>query len=275
MQRIDPRQPPVEQAAHGRIGGGKGIFNDPRAIDDGADLHAEDLALAASAVADPGTGLVGLDASYFRSHHGQPAGTKRIRDPRFDFGRHAMTMHIPPGARVFEEAAFGGGRKLAPEPLGVGPQAVDNAAPVATSGDMRFDPAAEPAQQVTDVGAEWNVRFLDACRIDAAMGLRQQTAPGHRDDRPAVSVLNNRLNVIDHRQPGAKDEYSCVGIDARRGGQHPGVGITRRTGSDIVPGGKGGDIADIESAVLQSDRDLARFFADVDACALYDREPVR
>ena len=38
MQRIDPRQAPVEQAAHSRIGRGEGIFDDPGAIDDGADL---------------------------------------------------------------------------------------------------------------------------------------------------------------------------------------------------------------------------------------------
>ena len=176
---------------------------------------------------------------------------------------------------MFEEAAFGGRRKLAPEPLGVGPQAVDNAAPVATLGDVRVDSVTEPAQQVTDAGAERHVRFLDANRIHAAVRLRQQAAPGHRDDRSAVSVLDNRLNVIDHRQPGAEDQYGCVAIDARRGGQHPGVGITWRTGSDIVAGGKNGNISDIESAVIQSDRDLARLLADIDACALHNGEPVR
>ena len=182
--------------------------------------------MTAAAVADPGAGFVGFDAGHFRRYHVQAAGTQRIRDARFHLRRHAMAMHVPPGARVFEEAAFGSRWKLAPEPLGVGPQAVDNAAPVATLGDVGADPAAEPAQQVTDPGAERNVRFLDANRIHAAMGLCQQAAPGHRDDRPAVSILDNRLNVIDHRQPGAEDEYGCVGIDTRRGGQHPGVGIT-------------------------------------------------
>src|SRR2546428_13885818 len=106
-----------------------------------------------------------------------------------------MAMHVPPGARMFEEAAFGGRRKLAPEPLGVWSQAVDNAAPVSTLGDVGVDPAAKPAQQVTDPGAERNVRFLDANRIHAAVGRRQQTAPGHRDDQAAVSILKNRLHV--------------------------------------------------------------------------------
>ena len=271
MQRIDPRQAPVEQAAHGRIGGGEGIFDDPGAIDDGADLHAEDFTLAASAVANPGAGFVRLDAGHLRRHHGQTAIIKRMRDASFHLGRHAMAMYVPPGARMFEEAAFGGRWKLAPEPLGVWPQAVDDAAPVPTLGDVRVDPAAEPAQQVADAGAERNFRFLDANWIHAAMGFRQQAAPGHRDDRSAVSIMDERLDVVDHRQPGAEDQHGGVRIDAGRGRRHPGIGIAWRTGSDIVAGRENDDIADIESAVIQPDDGLTRLFADVDACALHDR----
>ena len=176
MQRIDPRQAAVEQAAHGWIGGGEGVFDDPGAIDDGADLHAEDFALAASAVAHPGTEFVRLDVSHLRRHHGQTAIMKRMGDASFHLGRHAMAMHVPPGARMFEEAAFGGRRKLAPEPLRVRPQTVDDAAPVPALGDMRVDLAAEPAHQVADVGAERNLRFLDANWIHATMGFRKQAA---------------------------------------------------------------------------------------------------
>src|SRR5712672_2124315 len=172
MQRIDSRQPPVEQASHGRIGRGEGIFDDPGAIDDGADLHALDFTLAASAVADPRAGFVRLDASDLCCHQSQPVIIKRVRDACFHFGRHPMAMRIPPSARMFEETASGVGRKLVPEALYVWSETVDDAAPVPTLGNMRVDPATEPAQQLSDVGAERNVRFLDTNRLHAMMGLR-------------------------------------------------------------------------------------------------------
>jgi zinc protease len=42
----------------------------------------------------------GRDGKYVTARHLR----ERLRDARLDLGRHAMTMHIPPGARVFEEA---------------------------------------------------------------------------------------------------------------------------------------------------------------------------
>ena len=96
-----------------------------------------------------------------------------MRHADFHLGRHAMAMHVPPGARMFEETAFGGGRKLAPESLGVWPDSVDDAAPVSSLGGMRIDPTAEPAQQLADAGAKRHFRFRDADRTGALVGSSQ------------------------------------------------------------------------------------------------------
>lgn len=122
---IDPREASVEQASHRRIGGGEGILDDPGAIDDGPDLHALDSTLTASAVAYPGAACVRLDASDLCGHQGQMALMKRMRNACFHLGRHAMAMHVPPGARMFEEAAFGSRRQLAPEALYARSETVD------------------------------------------------------------------------------------------------------------------------------------------------------
>jgi hypothetical protein len=85
---------------------------------------------------------------------------------------------------MFEEAALGGRRKLAPEPLRVRPDAIDDTAPVAAFGDMRLDTATKPVQLLADADAERNLRFFGAHRVCTTMGFCQQAASRHGNDRP-------------------------------------------------------------------------------------------
>src|SRR6187401_303218 len=125
---------------------------------------------------------------------------------------------------------------------------------------MRVDLAAEPAQQWADAGAERNLGFLDTNWIDAAMGFCQQATSRHRDDRPAVPVMDEGLNVVDHGEPATEHQHRGVRIDAGCRWRQPWIGITWRTGSDVVAGRENGEIADITSAVFQPDHHHARLF---------------
>lgn len=116
-ERIDASQALVEEAEHGWIGGGARIPDDAGTIDDGANLHALGSTLAASPVVDPSTGFVKLDADHLCREQSQSSGINRMRDAGLRLRRHAVTMHVPPGARMLEEATFRGKRKIAPKPL--------------------------------------------------------------------------------------------------------------------------------------------------------------
>ncbi len=74
------RQAAVEQAAYGRIGRGAGSFDDTGAIDDGADLHAEDVAIGRAGDSGPERRLsLGVDADHFRGHQVQGGRAHRSR----------------------------------------------------------------------------------------------------------------------------------------------------------------------------------------------------
>src|SRR6266566_3013516 len=84
---------------------------------------------------------------------------------------------------------------------------------------------------------------------------------------------SNWLMLAPNGTSASGDQHGGVRIDAGRRRRHPGINVTRQAGSDVVTGGKNGEIADIVSAVIQPDCHLALRFADVDAGALHDREP--
>lgn len=56
-----------------------------------------------------------------------------------------MPMHVPPGARVFEKAAFRCPGELMPQPLGIGPKAIDDTAPIDAYGRIPVYTIAKPA----------------------------------------------------------------------------------------------------------------------------------
>lgn len=178
MQRIDSRQPLVEQAPHGRIGGGVGIFDYSRAIDDRADLHVRYVAVPPSTVANKRPCDILLDTDHFCCYQGQAPGGERLCNTRLNFRRHAVTVHVPPGAHVFEEAALGSDRKLTPEPLGERSNGIDYTSPVAAVNDMRMDAITKPAQQPAGAGPEGNIGLprCAAHRRDGALSIEGHVA---------------------------------------------------------------------------------------------------
>src|ERR1700722_19589095 len=198
MQGIGSRQALIEQAAYDWIGGGTGVFDDPRAIDDLSDLHASYLVLPAPPVTNQRSVRVRFYPDHFCRYQRETSGRDRLRDARLDLGRHAMTVHIPPGARMFKEVTFGCQLEIPPEPLGEGSDSIDHTAPVAALRDVRIDPMAEPAQQPARVGPKWDIRFLDPRWVYATMRHRQEAAARYCYDRPFVSVAQQRQHVIDH-----------------------------------------------------------------------------
>src|SRR6059058_135432 len=139
-----------------------------------------------------------------------------------------MAMHVPPGARMFEEAAFGGRRKLAPEPLGVGPQAVDNAAPVATlvdahvaqGGDWRsvIDGLRPYTQRLwRELPPASKRRFLEHAR--AWWDVHRHRMAPEVEARITDALCAGRLTVMAAKMAGIEPNEAGARVRYRRRGQ--------------------------------------------------------
>jgi len=192
----------------------------------------------------------------------------------FDFRRHTMAMHVPPGASVALKASAVVDREALPNLLIERPEAVDDAAPVATARGMTPDANSYPTQQVGETGPERDVTLFDREWLDRAMRAGQQAAPGHRDDGPPMPGQDQCEDIIDHGQAGADDENPVVLRNASFGWRGPRIGlITSARRGGLVAGRQHGHIGRVEFAIGECDGDTGVRFADRNALALNDVQP--
>ena len=185
-------------------------------------------------------------------------------------------MNVPPSAGMFKEAAARGQRELAPDALGEGPDAVHYAAPIATLCDMGINERPEPGQEMTCAGAEGNVGFIDAHCIDTAMGLRHHPPPRHRDDGAAMPVGQQRQDIINRCQAGAKNQDRCVPVYARRGWRRPRIGLAGNPQCGrIMPRRENSDVAGQMPAICERHRDTVGALPHIATFALNDGEAAR
>jgi hypothetical protein len=83
-----------------------------------------------------------------------------------------------------------------------------------------------------------------------------------------VSITEKRQDIIDHGEAGPKDQHGVITDNAHAGRGHPGIEMTGRTGSGVVPSCENDDIADMASAVIEHCYDVGLPFADANAGAL-------
>ena len=121
-QRVDPRQPLIEQAAYRRIAGCGRILGDASAVDDGVNLKALNPELAAAAITNGRPAEFGEMSMILAAIKINRWSADCLRYRELDLGGHAVPMDIPPGAGVFEEAPSGSRSKPAPETLRERPQ---------------------------------------------------------------------------------------------------------------------------------------------------------
>jgi hypothetical protein len=177
---------------------------------------------------------------------------------------------------VLEEAPLRCRRKAQPDLAGERPDAVDHAAPIAATCHLRLRQMPEPAERGGEIRAERHVRGVDPERLDAAVRPRQQPAPGHRHDRPAMAAQQQRKHIVDHRQAGPENEDRCVRGDAGIGRRAPGIGIAALPdGWNLMPGCKNRHMRGVAAAICEHGRYSGTGLADPDAFALDDVQPAR
>src|ERR1700722_20361279 len=98
-------------------------------------------------------------------------------DLRFDLRRHSVAVNVPPGARMFEEPLAGSARHGAPDRLHMGAETINDALPVSAVLDFRARSRAKPTQKRCELRRRRQVRLRDWRGLDAAMSLREKTAP--------------------------------------------------------------------------------------------------
>ena len=269
VQRVDPRQPLVEQAAYRRIAGCGRILDDAGAVDDGIDFKALKRSLAAPAISDGRAGSVRRNINNLGCPEGQSTVHDRLQYRGLDLGRHAMPMDIPPCAGVFEETPSGIDREFAPEALRKRSQSVHDTAPVTALRGMAIDEMSQPVQQLAGAGAKGYLRLVNGQRRHAAMRLRHQPAARHGDDWPSMAVAQQRQYVVCHGQTRSEDENQAVFPDPRGGRWRPGISITSsRQLPGVVSRCQNGEVACKLRAARQFDHDAVGVFADRGAFAV-------
>ena len=114
-------------------------------------------------------------------------------DLRFDLRRHTVAVNVPPGARVFEEPSAGFARHGAPDRLHMGAEAVNDASPISAALHFVARSRAKPMQKRSEPRRRRQFRFGEWRGLDAAMGLREKTAPGEGDNGSAMAGLLNAI----------------------------------------------------------------------------------
>jgi len=82
-----------------------------------------------------------------------------------------MSMYVPPGACMLEEAAPRRNRQALPDLLAERPNSIDDAPPVATLRRVLINELSEPTQKVGRASPEWNIRSIYRKRLHQTVRL--------------------------------------------------------------------------------------------------------
>src|ERR1700722_7290549 len=141
----------------------------------------------------------------------QLAALLQRSDLRFDLRRHSVAVNVPPGARVFEEPSAGSARPGAQDRLHVWAETVNDASRISAVSHFLARSRAKPTQKRSEPRGRRQLRWRDWRGRDAAMGLREKTAPREGDNGSTMARLAQRNRRVDHRQSGAQNQNHRIG----------------------------------------------------------------
>src|SRR6202020_765701 len=85
-------------------------------------------------------------------------------------------------------------------------QTINDAPPVSAVLNFNARSRAKPTQKRSEPRSRRQFRLRDLCGIDAAMGLREKTAPREGDNRSTMTGLAQRNRGADHCQSSAQNQ---------------------------------------------------------------------
>ena len=147
-----------------------------------------------------------VDLKEMAGQDSQLAALLQRSDLRFDLRRHSVAVNVPPGARVFEKPSAGSARHGAPDRLHMWAQTINDASPISAVLNFNARSGAKPMQKRSEPRRRRRFRLRDWRGLDAAMGLREKTAPREGDNGSTMAGLAQRNRGVDHRQSGAQNQ---------------------------------------------------------------------
>ena len=135
------------------------------------------------------------DSKQMARQNSQLAAILKPSDLHFDFRRHSVAVNVPPGASVFEKPSAGFAWHGAPDRLHMWAQTINDASPVSAVLNFRARSRAKPTQKRCELRRRRQFRLRDWRGLDAAMGLREKTAPREGDNRSTMAGLAQRDQI--------------------------------------------------------------------------------
>jgi len=203
-QMIRPNLAPVQQAAQQWVLRANDRMERSGAIERISETLAPAVTRSPPTIRDLDTrvGLARrLDAA---GNHLKLAVRNHPRDRIGNFRRDAVSVNVPPGARMAEEAPLLRLAEALPKRVAVRTQAVDRRAPA----DLGA-PFSEPAEHCAKAARQ--LFLLDRRRVEIGVRTRDETAARKSDDPVPVPSGIERQHEVDHSEAGPHQESGAAG----------------------------------------------------------------